>query len=109
MRDYYFSLDNKSTNGLNMDNFDILSDDDKESIEGKIPNTFPKLDKLNQQVLGIQSQAEKISNLNIHKVPSKALDIKEKKKKVEISHAKKHTPNEEELIQAFKNEKNKFR
>ena len=89
-----------------------MAEEDKENkLESSDPAVFPKLDKLYQQVLQIQTQTEKISGLNIQKPQTRINpnDPKEKKKKVETVRDKKLTQYEEELLQAFKLEKNKFR
>ena len=106
-------MENKSTSGFNADLLDFLTEDtnDTLTIESKDPNVFPKLDKLYGQILQVQTQTEKISGLYVVKTQTKVNDPKEKKnKKAEIvTNTKKYTPFEEELLQAFKNEKNKFR
>jgi len=89
-----------------------LEEDKEILLETKDHISFPKLDKLYHQVLQVQTQVEKISNLNMNplKPNPKVHDPKDKKKKTETVKAdKKLSSNEEELLQAFKNEKNKFK
>jgi hypothetical protein len=99
------------TDGLNPDPIENFIDDEKDTpLEDIHKGTFPKLEKLSNTILLVLNQADKISNLTIQKVPSKVFEGKEKKKKSEnVQPAKKYSIFEEELIQALKNEKNKFK